>query len=211
MFSVIRNALKGSMVVLVGAGIYWTMIQPPPSSPADAHTPTTMPDGWRRFCKEHAAECAQKSAGGPPVHLTSKKLDVIKRINKSVNASVQPVTDAEQWGKDEDRWSYPDPNTYLGDCEDYVLLKRWSLLNEDFPLRSLLITVVRNRQGEGHAVLMVLTDHGDFILDNLNDEIMPWAKTGYHFVKRQSERDPNVWLKLENAPDEERIITHRAR
>ena len=209
-FSVVRNVLKGTIVAVIGAGLYWQMTRTPDSSPASARTRTTIPIGWIGFCKAEPAECAQKSAVSAPVHLTTKTLDVIKRVNQWVNASIQPVTDAEQWGI-EDRWSYPDPVNSRGDCEDYALLKRWMLLNEDFPLQSLLITVVRNRQDEGHAVLMVRTDHGDFILDNLNDEVMPWAKTGYRFVKRQSERDPNVWFKLKDAPDEEHIYTHQTR
>ena len=32
------------------------------------------------------------------------------------------------------------------------------------------MTVVIDEQGEGHAVLMVRTDRGDFILDNKRDE-----------------------------------------
>lgn len=208
MFSVVRNVLKGSLVAVVGAGLYLTMLRTPDSSPASALTTTTIPIGWLGFCAEEPAECAQKSTVSSPVHLTTRTLDVIKRVNQWVNASIRPVTDAWQWGR-EDRWSYPDNGR--GDCEDYALLKRRMLLEEDFPLQSLLITVVRNKQGEGHAVLMVRTDRGDFILDNLNDEVMPWAKTGYHFVKRQSERDPNIWYKLRDAPDEEHIITHQAR
>jgi predicted transglutaminase-like cysteine proteinase len=202
-FSVVRNVLKGTIVAVIGAGLYWQMTRTPDSSPASALTKTTIPIGWLGFCAREPAECKQRSATSEPMHLTSKAFDDIKRINHSVNAEISPVPDDVS----EDRWSYP--NDGRGDCEDYALLKRWMLLNEDFPLQSLLITVVRNRQGEGHAVLMVRTDRGDFILDNLNDEVLPWSKTGYLFVKRQSERDPNVWYKLKGAPDEERIITHR--
>ena len=202
-FSVVRNVLKGSMVAVIGAGLYWQMSRPPDSSPASALTKTTIPIGWLGFCAREPAECRQRSASSAPVHLTSRIFEAIKHINHSVNAEIDPVADEES----EDRWSYP--SNGRGDCEDYALLKRWRLLNADFPLQSLLITVVRNRQGEGHAVLMVRTDRGDFILDNLNDEVLPWSKTGYLFVKRQSERDPNVWYKLKGAPDEERIITHR--
>jgi predicted transglutaminase-like cysteine proteinase len=204
-FSVAHNVLKGTIVAVVGAGLYWQMTRTPDSSPASALTKTTIPIGWLGFCAREPAECKQRSATSEPMHLTSKAFDDIKRINHSVNAEISPVPDDVS----EDRWSYP--NDGRGDCEDYALLKRWMLLNEDFPLQSLLITVVRNRQGEGHAVLMVRTDRGDFILDNLNDEVMPWAKTGYRFVKRQSERDPNVWFKLKDAPDEEHIYTHQTR
>jgi predicted transglutaminase-like cysteine proteinase len=204
-FSVAHNVLKGTIVAVVGAGLYWQMTRTPDSSPASALTKTTIPIGWLGFCAREPAECKQRSATSEPMHLTSKAFDDIKRINHSVNAEISPVPDDVS----EDRWRYP--NDGRGDCEDYALLKRWMLLNEDFPLQSLLITVVRNRQGEGHAVLMVRTDRGDFILDNLNDEVMPWAKTGYRFVKRQSERDPNVWFKLKDAPDEEHIYTHQTR
>ena len=34
------------------------------------------------------------------------------------------------------------------------------------------------------------------MLDNLNDEMKPWTGTGYRFVKRQSQQDPNVWVML---------------
>ena len=56
--------------------------------------------------------------------------------------------------------------------------------------------MVRDKRGDGHAVLTVRTDHGEFVLDNQNEEILLWSKTGYRFVKRQSQSDPNVWLTL---------------
>jgi predicted transglutaminase-like cysteine proteinase len=60
----------------------------------------------------------------------------------------------------------------------------------------LLITVVRDHNDEGHAVLTVKTDRGEFILDNQNPDIVLWSETGYHFVKRQSQIDPNAWMSL---------------
>jgi predicted transglutaminase-like cysteine proteinase len=44
----------------------------------------------------------------------------------------------------------------------------------------------------------VNTDKGDFVLDNQNDDILLWSRTGYRFVKRQSQSDPNVWVLLGN-------------
>ena len=63
-------------------------------------------------------------------------------------------------------------------------------------MSALLMPVVRDLHDDGHAILMVRTDHGDFMLDNLNDEVKGWRQTGYHFVKRQSQSDPNVWVAL---------------
>ena len=99
----------------------------------------------------------------------------------------------DHWGVVE-RWNYPDDG--YGDCEDYALQKRKMLMQAGWPRPALLMTVVRDRNGDGHAVLTVRTDKGEFILDNEVDEILPWSDTGYHFVKRQSQSDPNVWVSL---------------
>ena len=103
------------------------------------------------------------------------------------------MTDQDHWGTVE-KWSYPDDG--YGDCEDYVLLKRKMLAQAGWPLEALLITVVREKSGDGHAVLTVKTDKGEFILDNQNPEILLWSETNYRFVKRQSQTDPNRWVSL---------------
>ena len=77
------------------------------------------------------------------------------------------MTDMEHWGVSE-RWNYPDDG--YGDCEDYVLLKRRMLMQAGWPRQALLVTVVRDKQGDGHAVLTVKTDKGEFILDNQTEE-----------------------------------------
>jgi predicted transglutaminase-like cysteine proteinase len=114
-------------------------------------------------------------------------------INKWVNDSVKPITDLEHWGVVE-RWNYPDDG--YGDCEDYVLLKRRMLMQSGWPRQALLITVVRDKRGDGHAVLTVKTDKGELILDNQHEDILLWSDTSYRFVKRQSQSDPNVWIAL---------------
>jgi predicted transglutaminase-like cysteine proteinase len=45
-------------------------------------------------------------------------------------------------------------------------------------------------------VLTVRTNKGEFILDNQEGKVLPWTETGYRFVKRQSQSDPNVWVTL---------------
>ena len=70
------------------------------------------------------------------------------------------------------------------------------LMQAGWPREALLITVVRDKNGDGHAVLTVKTDKGEFILDNQTDDILLWSDTGYRFVKRQSQTDPNVWVSL---------------
>ena len=115
------------------------------------------------------------------------------RINKWVNETIKPLTDLAHWGVAE-LWSYPDDG--YGDCEDYVLLKRRLLIESGWPREALLVTVVRDKKGKGHAVLTVTTDKGDYVLDNQKDELLLWSKTGYRFIKRQSQSNPNVWVSL---------------
>jgi predicted transglutaminase-like cysteine proteinase len=155
--------------------------------------PTRPPIGWVDFCVEYAPECETKPLEARDVVLTPKAWKDLAQINKWVNESVWPITDMDHWGVVE-RWNYPDDG--YGDCEDYVLLKRKMLLQAAWPRQALLITVVRDRNGDGHAVLTVKTDRGEFILDNQNPEILLWSETGYHFVKRQSQNDPNSWIGL---------------
>jgi predicted transglutaminase-like cysteine proteinase len=127
--------------------------------------------------------------------LTSKRWDDLVRVNKLVNETIKPLTDLEHWGVAE-RWSYPDDG--YGDCEDYVLLKRRMLIQSGWPREALLITTVLDKNSEAHAVLTVTSDKGDYVLDNQNEHILLWWKTGYRFVKRQSRSDPNVWVSLGN-------------
>jgi predicted transglutaminase-like cysteine proteinase len=153
---------------------------------------TRAPIGWLEFCAEYPGECDLRPAEPRDILLSRSWKDLV-RINRWVNDTIKPLTDLEHWGVVE-RWNYPDDG--YGDCEDYVLLKRRMLMQAGWPRQALLITVVRDKRGDGHAVLTVKTDKGEFILDNQNEEIMLWSDTGYHFVKRQSQIDPNVWVAL---------------
>jgi len=151
------------------------------------------PIGWVDFCLENKSECATTPSEPRDVVLTSKAWTDMIKVNAWVNESIKPMTDLEHWGVVE-RWNYPDDG--YGDCEDYVLLKRRMLMQAGWPREALLITVVRDKKGDGHAVLTVKTDRGEFILDNQEPQVLPWTKTGYRFVKRQSQSDPNLWVSL---------------
>ncbi len=65
-----------------------------------------------------------------------------------------------------------------------------------FSASNLLITVVLQPNREGHAVLTVRTSQGDFILDNMRDEIRHWRDTEYVYIKRQSQTHAGRWDKL---------------
>lgn len=154
---------------------------------------TRVPMGWTQFCADYHGECDGGDLAARDVVLSQKSWADLKRVNAWVNDKVQPMTDMEHWGVVE-HWDYPDDG--YGDCEDYVLLKRKLLIQAGWPRQALLVTVVRDRNGDGHAVLTVKTDKGEFILDNQNQEIVAWQDTGYRFVKRQSQINQNIWVLL---------------
>jgi predicted transglutaminase-like cysteine proteinase len=151
------------------------------------------PYGFVQFCEAFPAECAPPRVEQHRFRPTPEQLSELDEVNRAVNRTIQPATDLELYGVSE-RWTLP---TGRGDCEDYALLKQHILLGRGWPSSALLMTVVRDEQGEGHAVLTARTAQGDFILDNKVEEVKIWHRTPYEFVMRQSYLNPKVWMALD--------------
>ncbi|MCZ8543976.1 transglutaminase-like cysteine peptidase [Mesorhizobium qingshengii] len=154
---------------------------------------TSQPIGHYDFCKLNPGECSIRPTNLAPTPMTDGLMRKLISVTAKVNAAVKPMSDMEIYGKDE-VWAYPDKG--LGDCEDYVLEKRRELSRMSISLADLLITVVRKPDGEGHAVLTVRTDKGDYVLDNLTDKVKPWDQTGYRFLKRQAIDNTGRWVSI---------------
>jgi predicted transglutaminase-like cysteine proteinase len=155
---------------------------------------TTQPIGHFEFCQSHSAECTVSGANAIRVRISGDRWNELVAINARVNRTVFPATDMEVYGREE-WWTYP---AGVGDCEDVALLKRHELIARGWPVGALLITVVKRPNGEGHAVLTVLTDRGDLILDNLDGRVRLWNETPYVFVKRQSEYNSGQWTAIQD-------------
>jgi predicted transglutaminase-like cysteine proteinase len=175
---------------------------------APVYEAARAPIGWVEFCAANAGECATTPSAPRDIVLTPTALKDLVSVNRYVNDTIKPMTDIDHWGTIE-RWSYPDDG--YGDCEDYALLKRRLLIRAGWPREALLLTVVRDRHDEGHAVLTVKTDRGEFILDNQVEEVLPWYETGYRFIKRQSQRDPNLWVNLGDSRPAPATVAHQHR
>lgn len=152
---------------------------------------TSIPVGYYEFCKNYPERCGAKS-DVITVELTRQSWRKMVDTNTLVNTEIAPMTDEEIYGVPE-KWVLPE---VVGDCEDYALLKRKMLNEQGFPLGSLLMTVGRDANGGGHAVLTVVTDKGDFILDNQEDKILLWRDAEIYFLKRQAQENPNKWVSL---------------
>ncbi len=158
--------------------------------------PTDPPYAFWRFCDEFPADCTKSRTVDPRTIGTTDRLSELDRVNRQVNRQIEPVTDLELYGVS-DYWTLP--RSGKGDCEDYALQKRHDLIAAGWPSSSLLITVVRDEKGEGHAILTARTSQGDYILDNKTDELRLWSQTPYGYVMRQSYLDPRSWVALDPA------------
>ncbi|RVU21687.1 transglutaminase-like cysteine peptidase [Methylobacterium oryzihabitans] len=168
---------------------------PAPSAAAAAMGEARPIVAWVDFCAQYASECAVDPSEPDTIALTPRVWQTITHVNRSVNAGLRAVTDQEHWGVP-DRWDLAEDGA--GDCEDYQLLKRKLLAQTGLPRRAMRMTVVIDEKGEGHAVLMVRTDRGDYILDNKTSAILPWHRTGYTFIKREGQTS-TAWVSLGRA------------
>jgi predicted transglutaminase-like cysteine proteinase len=166
------------------------------------------PMGWRQFCKQTPDDCVAKPSAITTVTLTPERWQELDVVNRFFNKTIEPMTDLEQYGVVE-RWTYA--TSGKGDCEDYVLEKRRRLIELGWPVSALPITVVYDRNNSGHAVLTVVSDQGDYVLDNVRDDIVVWWDTGLTFLERQSAGDPNIWVDLGRTIGKPELLTATSR
>jgi predicted transglutaminase-like cysteine proteinase len=164
------------------------------SNPAFAQTAgtTSIPIGHSEFCKTHRSECGANGKVVDVEALTESRWQTLVAINDRMNQQIVPITDEDQY-QVEEYWTYPDG---FGDCEDIALAKRRELIDAGWDASTLLMAVVRERNGDGHAVLMVRTDRGDLVLDNQDGTVRVWADTPYQFIKRQSQANAGEWVDI---------------
>ncbi|MFC5556406.1 transglutaminase-like cysteine peptidase [Methylobacterium iners] len=170
-----------------------TAVALPAASPGAAAVGEARPlAAWSAFCQAYAAECRMDRDEPARITLTAATWGTIVSVNRRINRGVRAITDLDHWGQ-ADRWDLAEDGS--GDCEDFQLLKRKLLVEAGLPRRAMRMTVVIDEKGEGHAVLTLITDRGDLVLDNKTSEALPWHRTGYVFIKRES-TEALAWVSL---------------
>lgn len=154
---------------------------------------TSIPVGHLEFCKSRANECRPNDAVVEAMPLNETNWQQLVSVNAYYNQTIQPATDMELYGVEE-FWTYP--TSGYGDCEDYALIKRRDLINAGWHPSTLMVAVVRQTNGDGHAVLIARTDRGDLVLDNQDGTIRLWSDTPYQFIKRQSQAHAGQWVDM---------------
>ncbi len=139
------------------------------------------------------------AANAPPPALTPALWGQLTRINDKVNRQIVRRADIQTYGV-LDRWATPlARGDQYGDCEDYVLEKRRALLAAGVPEHAMSIAVATTAWGESHAVLLVATDQGDYVLDSLTPWILPWRKASLSWRERQVAGAPFRWALVSQA------------
>jgi len=135
----------------------------------------------RYFCAQNPAECR---GGGPSrVTMSPDLATALNQVNRQVNRAIRPKRDVVE------TWSL---NPSRGDCNDYVMSKRSALMRMGVPAAALRIAITRTRSGEPHAVLIVRTSEGDFVLDNLTNTVKTVSASGYS-IRAMSSSNPLRW------------------
>jgi predicted transglutaminase-like cysteine proteinase len=151
------------------------------------------PSGFLDFCDRNPGECRFPKGQPDRIAFTPDLMAILEKVNIAVNNAVRPLDDSEHYGVTE-FWTVPVDGE--GDCEDYVLAKRKMLTLLGVAAPALRITVAFNKNRVRHAVLTVVTNHGEYVLDNLQDEVLPPDQLGYAWVERQDAASRTGWVAL---------------
>ena len=136
-----------------------------------------------------------------PIKLTLELKRDLNDFNWELNGMISYQKDVEQYSTS-DWWAYTEDK---GDCEDYMLTKALWLLMKfgekdwGFDRANIRMTTCWVENGLGyHAVLTLITDKGDLVLDNrrtLATLAKDLVRDGYKFDKREKDQttNPGEW------------------
>jgi predicted transglutaminase-like cysteine proteinase len=125
------------------------------------------------------------------IRLGAKRWVELVKVNARVNQTIRPARNTR--GVVGEAWIVWPP---AGDCNDYAVTKRHELLSRGWPPSVLLLAEVVTSNGKHHLVLVVRTDVGDVVLDNLRPDVRDWRILQYQWKRIQSPADPAFWLTM---------------
>ena len=158
--------------------------------------PTLPPMAHTIFCMNYPRECAPRKIvfRGGGIKMTPDRWQEIASINTDVNRAIRPQTNLG--GLATEKWVVAPA---AGDCHDYAVTKRHELLAKGWPAHALLLAEVVTSWGEHHLVLVVRTQQGDFVADNLTADVRPLSRTSYAWVRMQNPSNPMLWAAVERS------------
>ena len=187
-----------SALLLVGCtSMGWDEVEKHPDTHYAGGKEVVPPYGFIDYCLRDEKACGVGGTNTPrKLTLTPHLWTVLSNVNIEANSAIRPLFDDEHYGRAE---YWIDPPNDQGDCEDYAIRKHNLLLKAGLPEDALLF-VASFQNGEAHAVLWVVTDHGELVLDNLTNVILPADETSYRWQKGQTRYRPWAWREIGQTP-----------
>ncbi len=108
--------------------------------------------------------------------------------------------DEEAWGV-KDYWATPaEFLSRSGDCEDYCIVKYFTLRKLGVPAEDMRIVIVRETiRGLAHAILAVYDGQEVHILDNLSDQVRPMRRVR-NYQPHFSVNEKGRWMHVKATP-----------
>ena len=173
-------------------------ISVPVSAPMPNGSPLSDPPaGFVSFCIRYPNQCDASTPQPATITLAPATWRVLEAVNTEVNNAIWPEDDMRHYGRAE-YWTIPTDG--YGSCHDYALTKRKELIDAGLPQKALRVAIVITPNDERHAVLTVATDRGDYVLDNLRQDLRPWRDAGYQWIARQDATSASGWAALDPLP-----------
>jgi len=150
-------------------------------------------DPYASYCRRYPNHC--DLSGPNAVEYSSDILRLLQVQNASANNAVAEASDKELYDLEE-YWAFPSRGA--GDCEDIALFKRERLVGFGLPRGAMTVAIVHHRRDMfPHAVLLVETTAGTYLLDNLANGIVLWHEAPYNFEAR--ERPDGSWERFDQS------------
>ncbi|MAF97217.1 MAG: hypothetical protein CMH26_01120 [Micavibrio sp.] len=167
---------------------------------------------FERFEKDLTQQASIKVIQDWQSDLKQIKRGSIKNMAEDVNKLVNKtryITDIKNWGKS-DYWATPAEFLQRGgDCEDYAIAKYTALRALGVPEERLRVAIVQDTyKNIPHAVLIVYTENGAYLLDNQNKNMIS-ASFGDRYKPIFSINRQAWWL--HNQPDTSTVVASAVR
>ncbi|MNS02628.1 hypothetical protein D3C86_309950 [compost metagenome] len=177
---------------------YWgqLFVKNDPSPPPGATNPSPPAPRSKPSATTAAGSSAQ--AVGAHIDRSHPLWPQVIAVNTRINAAIRAGDDHRLHAQD-DYWTIPRAAGRakpVGDCEDFALTKREQLLALGVPADALSIALVTTRTGLSHAVLLVATDEGEYVLDNLSPWVIHWSEARLTWRERQAPGEMLKWVKV---------------
>jgi predicted transglutaminase-like cysteine proteinase len=145
-----------------------------------------QPLGAELFCLANATECSHQRSATQQVKMTPELWSELLSVQYDINRKFRPTRETRF------AWDYSSDGT--GNCVQFALEKRRALIMRGWPPGALQLATAVIRPNIGHLVLVIDTEDGDWVLDNLSPDVVRWQLLPYRWIARQQGAAMENWV-----------------